>query len=243
MSSSAARYFPELLKKTSTSSPAHSEDVQAAATGAAVSQGSTVGVSAAATSASAASDEDLIALICEGDKEALSLLFRRYARIVRGVAYRILGDTAEADDLLQDVLLRIHRYCKAFDSSKSPAQHWILKMTYRCAISRRRYLDSRHFYQRVDLDDVAKGLAEPSARTGCYEDSIDGVLGNGSLEKMFDELSEGQRQTLHLYFFEGYTFAEIAAKLDQTRGNVKHHYFRGLEKLRKQIFGSKLTGK
>ena len=57
---------------------------------------------------------------------------------------------------------------------------------------------------------------------------------------MFDALSEAQRQTLRLYFFEGYTFEEIAAKLDQTRGNIKHHYFRGLEKLRKQIFGSKL---
>ena len=188
------------------------------------------------------SDESLITLICEGDTDALSCLFRRYARVVRAVAYRILRDVSEADDVLQDVFLRIHRYCKAFDSSKSPAQYWILKMTYRCAISRRRYLDSRHFYQQVDLDDVAKGLAEPSARTGRYEDTIDGVLGNGGLEKMFDELSEGQRQTLRLYFFEGYTFAEIAAKLDQTRGNIKHHYFRGLEKLRKQIFGCKPKG-
>jgi RNA polymerase sigma-70 factor (ECF subfamily) len=188
-------------------------------------------------------DDVLIARICEGDKEALALLFRRYARIVRGVACRILGDTAEADDLLQDVFLRIYRYCKAFDGSKSPAQSWILKMTYRSAISRRRYLDSRHFYQQVDLDDVAMGLAEPGARTGRYEDSIDGVLGNGCLEKMFDELSEGQRQTLRLYFFEGYSFEEIAAKLDQTRGNVKHHYFRGLEKLRKQIFGTKPKAK
>ena len=185
-------------------------------------------------------DDVLIARICENDKEALALLFRRYARMVRGVACRILGDAAEADDALQDVFLWIHRKCKAFDGSKSPVQFWILQRAYHCAISRRRYLDSRHFYKQVDLEDVAGELVEPNTRVGHYEDSIEGVLWNGRLAKMFDALSEAQRQTLRLYFFEGYTFEEIAAKLDQTRGNIKHHYFRGLEKLRKQIFGSKL---
>ena len=52
-----------------------------------------------------------------------------------------------------------------------------------------------------------------------------------------------QRQTLRLFFIEGYTLDEIAAKLGQSRGNVKHHYFRGLDRLRKQIFGGKLPGK
>ena len=55
---------------------------------------------------------------------------------------------------------------------------------------------------------------------------------------MFGVLSEIQRQTLGLHLLDGYTFEEIAVKLDQSRGNVKHHYFRGLEKLRKQIFSA-----
>ena len=54
--------------------------------------------------------------------------------------------------------------------------------------------------------------------------------------------SEGQRQTLHLFFFEGYTFEEIAAKLGQTVGNARNHYYRGLEKLRKRISAGKLPG-
>ncbi len=56
------------------------------------------------------------------------------------------------------------------------------------------------------------------------------------------KLSESQRQTLHLFFFEGYTFEEIAAKLGQTVGNARNHYYRGLEKLRKQISAGKLPG-
>ena len=69
-----------------------------------------------------------------------------------------------------------------------------------------------------------------------YENSIEEVLGRVGLRKVFGVLSEIQRQILGLYLLDGYTFEEIAVKVDQTRGNVKHHYFRGLEKLRKQIF-------
>jgi RNA polymerase sigma-70 factor (ECF subfamily) len=59
---------------------------------------------------------------------------------------------------------------------------------------------------------------------------------------MFGSLSEDQQKTLRLHFIEGYTLDEIAKMLGQTKGNVRHHSFRGLERLRKQIFGSKLPG-
>lgn len=188
------------------------------------------------------SDEILLSQICQGSREALAVLFRRYSRLVRGVAYRVLRDVSEADDLLQDVFLLINRLCKTFDGTKAPAKFWILQMSYRRAISRRRYLTSRHFYTRLDLDDTVSELADPRTTAGQLEDSIDGHLGNGGLQKVFETLSENQRQTLLLFFIEGYTFDEIAAKLGQSRGNVKHHYFRGLDRLRKEFFGGKLPG-
>lgn len=188
------------------------------------------------------SDEALMALVCEGHNEALALLFRRHARIVRGIAYRVLRDPSEADDLLQDIFLLIHRICTTFDSSKSSARFWILQMTYRRAISRRRYLTSRHFYNRLDLDDVAAQFADPRAWIGQIEDSLDGRLRTGELQKVFEELSDNQRQALLLRFVEGYTIEEIAEKLGQSRANIKNHYFRGLERLRKHVFGGKLPG-
>ena len=188
------------------------------------------------------SDDVLMAQICQGGREALAILFRRYSHLVREVAYRVLRDASEADDLLQDVFLLVHRLCKTFDGSRSPAKFWILQMAYRRAISRRRYLTSRHFYTRLDLDDTASELVDPRASAGQIENSIDGQLGSGSLQKVFEDLSENQRQTLRLFFIEGCTFEEIAARLGQTRGNVKHHYFRGLDRLRKELFGGKLPG-
>ncbi len=131
-----------------------------------------------------------MALVCEGDKEALALLFRRYARIVRGVAYRVLRDVSEADDLLQDVFLLIHRLCKTFDSSKGPARSWILQMTYRRAISRRRYLTSRHFYTRVDLDDASEKIGEGRNQLAPKDHAIERMIGQEALQKTFKELSE-----------------------------------------------------
>src|ERR1700681_5099168 len=82
-------------------------------------------------------DETLMIQICEGSREALAILFRRYARLVRGVSFRVLRDASEADDLVQDIFLLLHRNCHTFDSSKGPARSWILQMAYHRAISRR----------------------------------------------------------------------------------------------------------
>jgi RNA polymerase sigma-70 factor (ECF subfamily) len=95
-----------------------------------------------------------MARVGDGDKESLACLFHRYARLVRAVGYKILRDDSEADDLLQDVFLFIHQKSAVFDSSKSSARSWIVQMAYHRAIDRRRYLDSRHFYNQVDLEDV-----------------------------------------------------------------------------------------
>jgi RNA polymerase sigma-70 factor (ECF subfamily) len=181
--------------------------------------------------------------ICRQDGNALAVLFRRYAVLVRGVAYRVLRNAAEADDLLQDIFLLVNRLSGTFDSSKGSARFWILQMTYRRAISRRRYLTARHFYTHLDLDQAADRLGDVRTESG-HENSLDGTLERKeNWEGWLAQLSESQRQTFHLFFFEGYTFEEIAAKLGQTVGNARNHYYRGLEKLRKQIFAGKLPGK
>jgi RNA polymerase sigma-70 factor (ECF subfamily) len=188
------------------------------------------------------SDETLMIRICEGSKEALAILFRRYARLVRAVAVRILRDDSEADDMLQDVFLFLHRNCSMFDSSKATVRSWIVQMTYHRAIDRRRYLSSRHFYTRLDLDGAA-GLPDPRSERREDRDPVGRVVGNATIEGLLDALTADQRNTLSLHFFEGYTFAEIAVKLDQSVGNIRNHYYRALDKLRKQMFPGKLPGR
>jgi RNA polymerase sigma-70 factor (ECF subfamily) len=82
------------------------------------------------------SDAALLERIAHSDREPLGVLFRRYARLVRSVAFRILRNESEADDLLQEVFLYIFRKAGQFDSTKGSARSWILQVTYHRAIDR-----------------------------------------------------------------------------------------------------------
>jgi RNA polymerase sigma-70 factor, ECF subfamily len=185
-----------------------------------------------ATLHSSESDEALMALVCLEDQDALASLFKRYARVVWTIANRVLRDESEAEDVLQEVFLRVHGKCKTFEASKGPLRPWILQVAYREALCRRRYLSSRHFYAKLDMDEA---IAESQGCLSKATDAIDLLVGKGGLSNAFQALSENQRQTLCLFFFDGCTLTEIAAKMQQPHGRVKNHYFRGLDRLRREI--------
>jgi len=173
-----------------------------------------------------------------GKQDALGSLFHRYSRIVRSISARILRDSAEAEDLVQDLFLFIQRKCAIFDNSKSSARSWIIQMAYHRALERRRYLATR----RLDSQEgLPNGIPEMVGSPTTEDDySPEAVFGRNGLSKLFVTLTEDQRETLRLHFFEGYTLVEISEKLGQPHGNVRHHYYRAINKLRKHIFGSKV---
>lgn len=177
-------------------------------------------------------DELLLNLVAQGDREALSALFRRHAHAVFSVACRILRDESEAEDLLQELFLFLFKKAALFDAGKSSGASWIIQMAYQRAIDRRRYLDVRHHYSVQELDEERA----PSARG---QVSIDQIAGSALLEKLRGEMSAEQKQTLELHLFEGYSFREIAARSGQTLGNIRNHYYRGIERLRSYVFPKK----
>jgi RNA polymerase sigma-70 factor, ECF subfamily len=181
-------------------------------------------------------DDVLLTRFNDGDQQALACLFQRYGRLLRSTAARILGDGSEAEDLVQDLFLFIQRKSVIFNSSKSSARSWIVQLAYHRAISRRRYLVTRQFYTHKQVDGISEQVVGAATTEDDY--SADAVFGRNGLEKVIESLSEDQRQTLQLYFFEGYTLAEISEKLGQPHGNVRHHYYRGLAQLRKHMAGS-----
>lgn len=179
-------------------------------------------------------DEQLMCCVGRGDREALSILFRRYAGAIRNIGKRILRDTGEADDLVQEVFLYIHRKGSLFDSSKGSARSWIVQVAYTQAFLRRRLLKAKGFYVSAIADRVSESDLRPYSGAE-YDQSVEGLFGRNSWHKALETLSGEQRETLRLHFFEGYTFTEIAEKLNQTHANVRHHHYRGLEKLRKRL--------
>lgn len=177
-------------------------------------------------------DETLMTLVQIGDLDALALLFRRFARPVRNVGQRILRHTAEADDLVQEVFLYIQRRSKLFDPSRGSARSWIFQVTYTQALIRRRQLKTRGFYASPITDKTFENSLS-SIKGTHYDDTVEGFFGRNGWRSVWDSLTECQRETLRLHFYEGCTFTEIAEKLGQSYVNVRHHYYRGLEKLRK----------
>jgi RNA polymerase sigma-70 factor (ECF subfamily) len=187
-------------------------------------------------------DEALIARVQTGDREALALLFRRYAHPVRSVGQRIVRDKTEADDLLQEVFLYIHRKSALFDSSKGSARSWIIQVAYTQALLRRRELKFRGFYLS-GIADKRSEYHQPDANGAHYDHTVEGLFGRNGWKKIVEDLSKDQRETLRLHFFEGYTFAEIAEKLGQSLANIRNHHYRGLEKLRKHLAEDELKNR
>jgi RNA polymerase sigma-70 factor (ECF subfamily) len=148
------------------------------------------------------------------------------------VAWRILRDESEAADLRQEVFLYLSERSQHFDALKGSGASWIMQVAYHRAIDRRRYLDCRQHYSAVEFDE------ERSLRTTA-QPSTDELDGRAILSHMRSQLTEDQRQTLELHFFEGYSLREIAEMHGQTVGNVRHHYYRALERLRSHLFPQK----
>lgn len=178
------------------------------------------------------SDDELLSQISDGNRIALSILFRRHARRILHVAQRILRDASEAEDLRQEVFLLVFQKAKSFDPTKGTASSWIVQIAYSRALNRKQYLTTRQHYtvQELNEEQLVDVRQLPL---------VDDVLAKSLLKQLREQLSEEQRSTLELHFFEGYSLREIAEKTNQTLGNVRHHYYRGLERLRANVFPKK----
>ena len=186
------------------------------------------------------SDEALLTKVRTGDRDALTMLFRRYAHLVRNVGQRVLRDKAEADDLVQEVFLYIHRKSSLFDSSKGSASSWIVQVGYTQALLRRRRLKSQGFYMS-GITDKPDESGQANDKGADYDHTVEGLFGRNGWKKIVEDLTQDQRETFRLHFFEGYTFTEIAEKLGQSYANVRNHHYRGLEKLRRHLAEDQLN--
>lgn len=179
-----------------------------------------------------ASDEELMERLRAQDSEALDHLFRRYGRLVMGIALRTLRDHGEAEDTVQETFLYIYRRAVLFDAQKGTAKAWIVQVAFHRSLDKKSYLARRGFYLGTEIDSTDDTLLGNTD----LDREVEGRLNRAKLEEAFAELPQEQRRTLELFFFEGMDMREIAGKLSASVGNVRHYYYRGLERLRKTAF-------
>ncbi len=177
------------------------------------------------------SDDELMASLQAGCHDALAVLFDRYHRLVFSIALRIVRDRGEAEDVMQNVFLEVFRAVAQFDPAKGSTRVWMLQYAYHRAISRRQYLTSRSFYSQQGEEDFANSLAPKDLGLAKFTP--------GELKHLLKEglatLSRVQRRVIELASFEGLSMKEIAEKTGESLVNVRHHYYRGLRKLRSFI--------
>ena len=172
-------------------------------------------------------DDALMKHLRAGHPDALAVLFDRYHRLVLSIALRILRDAGEAEDLMQSVFLEIFRTAAKFDAAKGSTKMWILQFAYHRSFNRREYLNLRGIYEPAEeARENEKAPVQPGAQ-GL------GVLESARLvQQALSRLNKAQRRALELAFYEGLTMREIAQRTNESFDSVRHHYYRGLEKLR-----------
>ncbi|PYT49345.1 MAG: hypothetical protein DMG44_11000 [Acidobacteria bacterium] len=184
------------------------------------------------------SDEEVMARLQSCDSGALEILFGRYARLVLAIAKGIVRDSGEAEDVVQEAFFYLYKKSMLFDESKGSAKNWITQIALHRALDRKSHLARRGFYAGTDIGALGDTLLGETD----LDREIGAKLNRVQLERAFEQLPEMQRLTLELFYFEGLDLREISKKLNEPLGNSRHHFYRGLERLRKSAFVQRLRG-
>jgi RNA polymerase sigma-70 factor (ECF subfamily) len=177
-------------------------------------------------------DEELMTRVQSGDSGALEFLFQRYCRLVLRVARGIVRDHGEAEDVVQETFFYLYKKSTLFDGSKGSVKNWILQIALHRALDRKAHLARRGFYLGTDI----RSLADTLIGETDLDREIGAKLDREQLRKAFEQLPQIQRLTLELYYFDGLDLREISEKFQESLGNTRHHFYRGLERLRKNAF-------
>lgn len=201
--------------------------IQDAALTVATSRGKEPGL--APFEASSAWDARLNESFAAGDETALAEAYRQFGPLVHTLALRSLRDNAAADDVTQEVFIRVWRSRTAFDPAKARLPAWIVGITRNVitdaqAASTR---ETRKVLAAVELSpDPEQGAGHAAA-----EVLADRLLLDGELER----LGEPQGSILKLAFYDDLTHSQISQKLDLPLGTVKSHIRRSLSQLRTRL--------
>jgi len=175
------------------------------------------------------SDGDLLDCIARRDATAFALLYARYSRAAYALAYRILAEPKETEDVVQDAFLNVWLHPLTHEYIQHTARSWLLAIVRHRARDYQRRRIQRDYQQR-GLDDAL--LIPSSADT--YEQAMRNVA-VGGIHTALSRLPSEQRRVLVLAYINGYSHDEIAHLLDVPLGTVKGRLRLGLQKMRQHL--------
>lgn len=180
--------------------------------------------------ASAAEAARLLAAMAGGDAEALDRLYRLWSDTILGIAMRMLNDRSEAEEVMQDLFVRLWHRAGEFDPDRGPAFVWAFTMLRGLCIDRLKY----HGRQKRGGGRIVPFPA-PAGTTPSVPPLVVASDEMRRIQRAVQALDPSERQCLELAVFLEYTHTEIAAALTTPLGTVKNRLRRALGKLRRSL--------
>lgn len=169
------------------------------------------------------------------DPESLAVVYDRYGQVVYSLFLRITRDPSVAEDLVQELFIRVWNNARYFDAAKGSFGVWILSIARNMAIDHVRSAQSRFTTRLRPLEDAERMLGGADAET--QESILDQIRTIGAA---FSYLNFNQKRVLELAYYEGFSQTEIAAKLNEPLGTVKSWMRSGLVRLRTAVKGGEV---
>jgi RNA polymerase sigma-70 factor (ECF subfamily) len=173
----------------------------------------------------------LLRRIAAQDRDALNEFYDQTARPLFSIACRMLGNAADAEEVIQDVFVQIWTKAGKFDAEKGQPFHWVL------ALTRNRCIDglrARQRRSRIMVDMVGETERDQAIELA----PVDAPLmedDNAVIRSVLNNLPKDQRQAIEMAFFGGLTHQEIAESLNEPLGTIKARIRRGMLKLRDDL--------
>jgi RNA polymerase sigma-70 factor, ECF subfamily len=169
-------------------------------------------------------DARLIDAVGRGDQQALAEAYRRHGDGVYGLVRRVLADGAMAEEVTQEVFLRLWNEPHRYDPDRGALRSFLLRQAHSRAVERVRSEEARRRREeRVDRENVPpQADVEQQAMEGLSSQAVADALAT---------LNEGEREAIVLAYFGGHSYREVALRLDLPEGTVKSRIRLGLAKL------------
>lgn len=177
-------------------------------------------------------DDELMDRLERRDLGAFEALYDRYGDLVYSVALRVVGDTYVAEDVAQDVFLRVWRRPEQFDLNRGKFVTWLMSVTRNRSIDERRSRGRRlrhevlpSGYEEEDVLPSGNERDDPALATVLSDE-------RAAVRQAMEVLPQEQKLAIQLAYFSGLTQQEIANKLGQPLGTVKTRIRLGMQKMR-----------
>lgn len=170
-------------------------------------------------------EAELVALLKAHDQGAFGYLYDHYSKALFAVVYQVIPQTEVAEDVLQEVFVKIWQHVGAYDATKGRLYTWMLNIARNSAIDRTR---SKEFNKQAKTTALAENVYNEN-------DGVAATINDIGLKKTIEQLPEESRRLLQLSYFQGYTQEEIAKILGIPLGTVKTRIRSTLLQLRKLV--------